>query len=528
MSGADSRNSFGSFSTTGVLLLVGIVLLLAIYFYFAISNPNSGAFSDSVRYLFMADYFHGVTDALTAQMAHESIFPPMFPFILSVFGAGTETISTAHIVVVLALVIACAVYFWWLSLYQVTVNERLMTLLLLLLLPGVFFQALLITSEFLFLAWVLGSLAAMEKSRSNDNWILLAALLAGLSIATRTIGIALLPSLILACRSMGYRKLILAAVLSLGPYLLWQLLRDSSLDSRGYMEIYSLYLDQFSFADIIHNFGIHLQLIWEIWIRIFDRMAATHTVLLHTLLLISVSPVFVLRVARLKSEAVFLLVYLVIIMLWPFPREIERFVIILVPIFLFYCLLAIKYIIRKYELSAISHLLAAAIFGFILISITPSLYNVLHRYSMPAPEELSAHRYSKSWYEKISDSDTIASAQRIEKVYQLLRAVDDHISEEECVYTTARDFVTLYSRREGKTLPRDLYRNADDGYLFEINELDKCNYVVMIPLRAIQVPEYVSMYPIQALKKHMDPILVSTFTHNEVEQVVSVFAKIVR
>ena len=74
----------------------------------------------------MADYFHGGADALTEQMARESIFPPMFPFMLSAFGAGTETISTAHMVVVLALLLTCAVCFWWLSLHQVTVNERLM------------------------------------------------------------------------------------------------------------------------------------------------------------------------------------------------------------------------------------------------------------------------------------------------------------------------------------------------------------------------------------------------------------------
>lgn len=523
-----SKRSFSTSIATGLLLLAGVILLLGVYFYFAASNPNSGSFSDSVRYLFMADYYRGTPNALTVQMARESMFPPAFPFVLAVFGAGTEAITTAHTVTTLTLLLSCGMYFWWLSTQQLTVNEGLMALVLLLLLPGVFLHSLLIISEFLFLAMVLGSLAAMEKSRSADYWILIAAVLVGLSITTRTIGIALLPGLFLACRSLGYRKLILAAGLSLGPYVLWQLMRDSSLAGRGYVGVFSLYLEQFSLVEIFQNLGYQLQMIWQSWIRIFDRLLAFQVVVLHSLLLIIVAPVFVSRLVRLKYEAVFLLVYLGIILLWPFPKELERFMIMLVPIFLFYCLLFIKHAVRKFELSAISHMLKAGIFGVILISITPSLFGILHRYSMPAPEELNVHRFSKSWYEQASDSNTILTAQKFESLYQLLWAVDDHLSEDECVYTTARDIVTLYSRREGKNLPKDLYRNADDGYRLDITELDQCDYVLMIALQPVQVPAYVSMYPIQALGEHMDPVLYSSITHDGVEQVVAAFVEIVR
>jgi len=523
-----SLRSFSPPMAIGLLLLSGVILLLAIYFYFAASNPNSGSFSDSVRYLFMADYYRGAPNALTAQMARESMFPPVFPFILCLFGAGTEAITTAHIVTILTLLVACVMYLWWLTIQRLTVNEGLMALVLLLLLPGVFFHSLLIISEFLFLAMALGSLAAMEKSRSADYWILIAAVLVGLSITTRTIGIALLPSLFLACRSMGYRKLILTAAFSLGPYVLWQLMRDSSMAGRGYMGVFSLYLQQFSVMEIFHNLGYQLQVIWQSWIRIFDRLLASQVVVLHSILLVMVAPVFVLRLTRLQFEAVFLLVYLGIIVLWPFPNELERFMIILVPIFLFYCLLFIKQLAKKFELSAISPVLKAGIFGVILISIAPSLFGILHRYLMPAPEELNAHRYSKTWYEQLSDSETILTAEKFERLYQLLRAVDDHLEEDECVYTTARDIVTLYSHRQGKNLPKDLYRNADDGYHIDINEMDQCNYVLMIALQPVQVPAYVSMYPIQALGEHMDPILYSSITHDEVEQVVAAFVEIVR
>jgi len=528
VSGPAPGKAFVGSKVTPVLLLAGIIGLLSLYFYFAASNQYSGSFSDSVRYLFMADYFRGATDSLTVLMAQESMFPPLFPLMLSMFGAGTENIAGGHLVTVLTLALACAAFFWWLTEQQLRLNERLLLLLLLLLLPGIFFHSLVIASEFLFLALVLASLAAMKKSNSSDKWILVAAILVGLSIATRTIGIALLPSLFLACRAFGYRKLILAAVLSLAPYLLWQLLRESTFASIGYLEVFSLYLEQFSFSEIIHNLGFQLRLMWREWIQIYDRTLATQVVLIHSVLLAAVGVVFLARLAKLKSEAVFLLVYLGIIAFWPFPQELERFTVILVPVFLFYCLMAVAYFIAKFQLPAMGGLLKISVFAIILVSIVPSLLFTWHRYSLPAPREVSGHRFSSTWYNSAVDTDAVFTARKIESLYQMTRAIAEHVPEGECVYTTVADIVSLYSGRRGTKLPLDLYANAESGYGYDIKRLDQCDFVLMIGMEARPVREFVSMYPIRALDNHLDPILISNLTHNGAQHTAAAFAEIVR
>jgi len=120
----------------------------------------------------------------------------------------------------------------------------------------------------------------------------------------------------------------------------------------------------------------------------------------------------------------------------------------------------------------------------------------------------------------------IFRALKYEKLFQLAAAVDEHIGEDECVYTTMADIVSLYSRRKTEVLPLDMYDNAESGYGYDINRLDRCDYVLMIGMLAVPVREYVSMYPINALNNHLAPILLSNLNHNGRKQTAAAFAEI--
>ncbi len=511
-----------------MLLLAGIAGSLYLYFHFAGSNPYSGAFSDSVRYLFMADYFSGADSALTLQMVQESMFPPLFPLLLSLLGAGTDNFIAGHLVTVLSLVLACLSFFWWLSEHRLPLNQSLAVILLLLLLPGVFFQSLAIASEWLFLALVLASLAAMKRSEASPRWIYAAALLAGLSIVTRTVGIALLPSLFLACRPGALRKLPALAVLSLSPYLSWEILRDVQYSGVGYIAWYAVFVEQFGLAGVFRSMAYQLKMMWFSWILMFDRMAAMHVIVLHSLLLAVAAAVFAARLVKLKSEAVFLLAYLVIIAFWPFPDQVERFIFVLAPLYLFYGLLAVNWSVSRFGLAALGRLPEAAATAVILVSIVPSLLFYQHRFSLDAPDDIIGHRYSQKWYEAPTDRDMFFRTRKFDRLFEVASAIDEHIPEDECVYATFADVVSLYSGRKGVSLPFDMYRDSDSGPAYSLDKLELCDYVMMTGLRMKQVREYEAMYPIKALDGHLDPILVSNLTHEGKLYTVAAFARIVR
>jgi hypothetical protein len=512
-----------------VFLVAAILLLLGFYFHFAASSHDAGFhFSDSVRYLFMADAFSGASDELTLLIARSSVYPPLFPLLLGVLGAGTDSIALAHVLTIATLALACAACFWWLTEEQLTVNERLAVVLVVLLLPGTFLHSMVIASEYLFLALILSALAAFRKTGPGGTWILVAAMLVGLSILTRTIGIALLPVLVLAGLRLGYRKLAYALLVSLCPYLLWRLFREGGGATAGYLELLFVFLQKNSLTEIAHYVVAQLQYMFGFWVRIFDRWSSAHVVLIQVFLLVPAGAVFLHRLCRLKADSVFLLCYLGIIVIWPFPHSLERFTVILVPIFLFYCILAVKVVSEKLDISALNGLLKTSVLVLLIVSSMPTLLFWYNRFSLPVEPQISGQKFSQAWYWDLDTNRTIFTAGKIDRIYRLLEAIDDHVAAEECVYTTMVDMVALYSKRKAKILPVDMYRNAESGYGYDFSQLTECNYILFLSVSVVQVPQFVAMYPIQAAKPHVNPILLSEMTHEGKEITVAALAEIVK
>ena len=136
----------------GVLLSTAIAVVLLLYFSFGSRIEDAGySFSDSIHYLFMADYFFGARDAATRWVALNAYHPPFFPLFLGAFGGGAEAITLSHLLTYSRLAICAAASFWWFASVGLKVNERLALVMLFLVLPGTFLQSMMIVSEYLFL-----------------------------------------------------------------------------------------------------------------------------------------------------------------------------------------------------------------------------------------------------------------------------------------------------------------------------------------------------------------------------------------
>lgn len=517
--------------TVRFLLLAGIVLLLGFHFYFAASNLHAGYhFSDSVRYLFMADSYGGASDKLTVAAAGASLFPPFFPLVLNMLGGGSQAITAAHVITVLTMALACLSCFWWLSEEKMAFNTRLLIVLLLLLLPGTFELSMLIASEYLFQALVFAALAALRRNGQDGYWFLVASLLVGLSITTRTVGIALLPCLALVGWKLGYRRILASLLLALGPYVTWRLLRDSSGATVGYLEIYSAYFDQNSYSELIRNVGIQFQLIFQYWARIFDRWLSFHVLVIHGFLLLGAGAVFLLRLRRLKMDSVFLLFYLGIIGLWPFPHELERFTVILLPFFLFFCMLGVNGLAARFEERGpgFGRLLTAAIPMILLVTSLPTLLFYVQRFNMPAPPEISAQRFAPNWYKNLDPKITLFTAEKLGRIYHLMQEVEKQVPEDECIYTTQRYLVMLYTRRQANYLPLNMYENNGSGSDYDVSQLQECNYIIFLDVAVKQISRYDRMYPILAVQSQVEPILTSSMTLDGSDFIVAAFAKIIR
>ena len=85
--------------------------------------PHSGhglPSSDSVRYLFMADYLSpyeaaagGHEPNLAEQVFSTAQFPPLYPLALALLGAGSHRIALAHLITTVFLLASLAAFFAW-------------------------------------------------------------------------------------------------------------------------------------------------------------------------------------------------------------------------------------------------------------------------------------------------------------------------------------------------------------------------------------------------------------------------------
>jgi hypothetical protein len=103
-------------------LLAGAVFLAIAAVYIALTYPDpiTGFNSDSAHYLFMADTlspYHQTAGAehqrIAVRIWQTSPFPPGYPLVLALFGAGTQHISRAHLVTTGCLLAALLCLFCW-------------------------------------------------------------------------------------------------------------------------------------------------------------------------------------------------------------------------------------------------------------------------------------------------------------------------------------------------------------------------------------------------------------------------------
>jgi len=164
----------------------------------------------------------------------------------------------------------------------------------------------------------------------------------------------------------------------------------------------------------------------------------------------------------------------------------------------------------------------------LLVTSLPTLLFYFQRYSMPAPPEISAQRYSPNWYADLDPNNTLFTAEKLSRIYRLMQEVENQIPENECVYTTHQYMVMLYTRRQASYLPFDMYEKSGSGSDYDVSQLQECNYILFLDVAVKQFSQYERMYPILAVQSQVEPILASNMTLDGSDFTIAAFAKITR
>ena len=265
-------------------------------------------------------------------------YPPGFPWVLALSGTS-KTLYTAHFLVSICM-LASIVLFGYLARRELGALLGGLLVLAMCLLPGVIIFSMGILSENLYLLSSLSALLLYSKIKANDHalagWTLVLLILITLTILTRTIGVALALAVAIApffdqdLQKRQKMAFLGAGVSSLVLWRLWGLVEPQSngLTYFDFLAMSTRSLDdlpstvtafwtviQTNLLQIITSFNHYLSLTnSSVWFFLFSFA-------LLLLCLIALG----LRLSQFKADAIYLVLYLAVLAIWPYPKEMTRF-----------------------------------------------------------------------------------------------------------------------------------------------------------------------------------------------------------
>lgn len=433
-------------------------------------NDQLGGFGgDNAVYLLSAQYLSPFTShtEIAAHFFRSSPYPPLFPIVLGLVDASH------HLLIAHALTTAfLAVAFFFMYRWQITLGlpktVALAATLVFAALPGTYIQTLDILSENLYLLLTLISLYAVARYERDGGkgLLLIGATAAGLAALDRTAGAALIIAFTLFL--LWHRKRIpWKAPLSIvwAPIVMWYAIHGVH---AGYLSTVDVTYAHHSVATLRLLIPTQLSAIATGWLRNFLTVGSWPLVAaIYGIGLIGlVSTVTRLREGRLDS--LYILLYLSVILLWPFPGESKRFVFVLVPILLTQAMLLLSQL--RVVLPAGTRPLPGLMLAIIAIIALPQLVLNLHRMFEPLPPSVSAFRKTARWLVPNLDDATVGLYATAGITNALLSA--RHIVPRgECIVGVKPALIALLARRDAVPPPEPLLQRRTPI---------QCHYMLML------------------------------------------------
>jgi len=223
-----------------------------------------------------------------------------------------------------------------------------------------------------------------------------------------------------------------------------------------------------------------------------------------------------------EFDALYALFYLGIVLFWPFPEHLPRFLLVLMPLFIFYAYAVVAELSRRLPLATLAALAKSSYFVIVALTLLPSSLSIVSQ--IHAADHSAAKKFVRSpqWYASSSPDQAIRSMQRIDRMLESIRGIEEHLPVDACVSTTAFAYVPLYGRRRALAVaPGTASDEAFDA------GLERCPYVFMMAATQWPQSDYPGMYPYARIKQRLEVIEVKLWDgHAERGDVLTMLARV--
>lgn len=450
-------------SKNALIALLMLALAIALLGYLSWQGEVVGLVADDAVYVLLADYFSPYSQQLrhgAAFVSQHGVFPPGYPLFLALLGADSQHLYYAHMLTTFVILAACWVCARYLLSTGAAFALAMAYLAVFFLLPRTLLQHIELLSEPLYLLLSMLALLTCENLRGErDSYaVCRVAILICLATLTRTAGIALLVAFIFwQFSSAGRNRVWMALLLAIIPLLIWEALKSiiyaqPKSYSQDLLNTYHLY----DLEALRQQLGRNFSALWAGWRQYLDVNAQMSSLPAAILLPLCTIPALLVRLRQFCLDAIYFVLYLGMILMWPYPDHMARFLYPIVPLGICYVVLSIG-LLREKRWRAYLH---AMTLGLTLLAAAPSTAQILYKSIARDDAVLGGYGKTHTLYRNTESLRTIESNVRIlRELAKAMQISGTFVPEGECVYATHFEMFMYFGRRYSRPITDTEVRN---------------------------------------------------------------------
>ena len=481
------------------LFFLPLFLVISGFYLFWTWNPELGGLGgDNGFYLLMARFYSPWSPAsdIALHFTEHSQYPPFYPIILALFGGG-ESILAAHLTTTACFLLALLVFRAWLPTLGLQKSTANLTVLLIAILPGTVKFTMFILSENLFLALSILALylVALSEKNAKNFFLPAAAAIIVLAVLTRTAGLALAAAFCFHAVLKRPPKGLVSAfgvIVSLA-FLFWHK-SLSTVKHTGYLDALASYYDGGTAAKILGQIQKEAFFLWQGWQANFEP--AFGLFLIESCFVFSLAAMFY-RIYKQHLDGFYLLLYFVIILLWPYPAEAKRLIYGILPILVGQSIFLLNRLAAfqagKFKIYPVTLLILSLVFCSL-----PNTLVIADRLRQPLPPELEKYRRTKHLYTpnpQTAANNLFNAAVLMDDI----KSLAEKLPEKAVVYGILPSIISLYTNRLAFIPPDDI-TTANSIYYQGDNSRPVFFYLIAMTSPSIPTP----YYPLEKIRDRME------------------------
>ena len=492
----------------------GVGLILTAWCAWVLWHPPAlGHFTDSVEYLILSEFFRGAlggdAPVQAADYFGHSRFPPLFPLALAVVGASPSSPVGGLLLTQVLAVLGSALFVAWYLRQGLGVTRSAILGLAAFACPAWLYMLMTQVSEPL-LVLLIGAVLLRTSHRARTPAALTAlACIVGLAPIARLAGGALVLTFgawLIREREIAPWRRVLLFLVAAFPGTAW-------IAYRSLLPIEESYLEALNMQRVLQAFGGWSGLLRQP-LALVEALAAAFTpfprLLQHLIafLLLALAAVSLRqRLRRNDLDAWFTPIYIGLVLVWPYPAEATRLLLVLLPILLLQASTAFDTWRPQGHVYGALRPAGFLVAAMALFACFSGWWHTWHRAQVVMDPELEPQRRSMAYFGAETDDQAQFGAEILARVIALSEELPAVVPPGDCVYTLYPAMAWVYSRRavQVRIIPREVI----DGRV-PPDSLRDCRFLLVANLHVLQY-DVPALFPLEGLRGRLRPVLHSTF-----------------